>query len=59
MTEGLPDLAEKERFYRERAPLPRVGSPEDVAGLAVFLLGPEAAWITGQSIPVDGGYTIQ
>ncbi len=36
-------------------PLGRLGRPEDVARLAVFLLGPAAGWITGQTIVVDGG----
>lgn len=36
---------------------PRPGSPEDVAPLAVFLAGPGSAYITGQLIAVDGGYS--
>ena len=36
---------------------PRLGSPEDIAGLAVFLCGPAAEYITGQIIASDGGYT--
>ena len=36
---------------------PRLGKPEDVAPLAVFLAGPGADYITGQVIAVDGGYT--
>lgn len=38
-------------------PLGRFGSPEDVAGLARFLLSPEGAWISGQTINVDGAYS--
>lgn len=36
-------------------PLPRLGEPDDIAASAAFLLGPEAGWITGQVIAVDGG----
>jgi len=36
---------------------PRPGTPEDIAPLAVFLAGKGADYITGQVIPVDGGYT--
>jgi NAD(P)-dependent dehydrogenase (short-subunit alcohol dehydrogenase family) len=36
-------------------PLGRIGEAEDVAGLAAFLVSPDAAWITGQVIGVDGG----
>jgi gluconate 5-dehydrogenase len=36
---------------------PRMGTPADLAGLAVFLAGPGSDYITGQVIAVDGGYT--
>jgi NAD(P)-dependent dehydrogenase (short-subunit alcohol dehydrogenase family) len=36
-------------------PLGRVGEPEDVANAALFLCSDEAAWITGVTLPVDGG----
>jgi NAD(P)-dependent dehydrogenase (short-subunit alcohol dehydrogenase family) len=36
-------------------PLARLGEADDIAAMAAFLLGPGAAWITGQVIGVDGG----
>lgn len=35
--------------------LPRLGTPEDIAALTAFLISPQADWITGQIIGVDGG----
>ena len=40
-------------------PLRRVGTPEDMTGPAVFLASDESAWMTGQSLVVDGGFTVQ
>ncbi len=45
--------------YKRRMPVSRVGAPEDVANIVVFLLSDEASWITGQCIGVDGGHTIR
>ena len=39
----------------ENIPMGRAGSGEDVAGLVAFLAGPDASYITGQTINVDGG----
>ncbi|GGV46085.1 3-oxoacyl-ACP reductase [Kitasatospora herbaricolor] len=39
-------------------PLGRLGLPEDVAGAVAFLLSTDAAWITGQTVVVDGGVTL-
>jgi len=45
----------KKEKMAERHPLKRVGQPADVAALAVFLLGEQSGWITGQIMGVDGG----
>jgi NAD(P)-dependent dehydrogenase (short-subunit alcohol dehydrogenase family) len=42
----------------DRTPLGRIGEPADIAGIAVFLASDEAAWITGQTFVVDGGYLV-
>ena len=47
------------RSYVENTPMAGVGEPEDVAHLARFLVGPEARWITGTSIDVDGGHALR
>ncbi|HEY5856304.1 MAG TPA: SDR family oxidoreductase [Aldersonia sp.] len=39
-------------------PLKRLGVPQDIAGAVAFLLSDDAAWITGQTIVVDGGLTL-
>jgi 3-oxoacyl-[acyl-carrier protein] reductase len=49
---------ELEAFYAKRGaafPLGRVGEPQDVAGAIRYLLSEEAAWVTGDTLVVDGG----
>ena len=41
-----------------RVPMGRLGLPADVAAAVVFLAGPQASYITGQTITVDGGITL-
>jgi NAD(P)-dependent dehydrogenase (short-subunit alcohol dehydrogenase family) len=42
--------------FTDRIPLGRIGTPEDIAGPAVFLASDMARYITGVTLPVDGGY---
>jgi NAD(P)-dependent dehydrogenase (short-subunit alcohol dehydrogenase family) len=58
LTQPLIDDPQRSRAIVERTPLGRWGDPEDVAGAALFLCSPQAAFITGAVIPVDGGYSI-
>src|SRR5205085_10457458 len=39
-------------------PMKRVGTPEDIARVAVFLAGPDSAYMTGQILTVDGGLSL-
>jgi 3-oxoacyl-[acyl-carrier protein] reductase len=39
-------------------PLRRLGTPEDIAGAVAFMLSDDAAWLTGQTVVVDGGLTL-
>ena len=41
-----------------RTPAGRWGTPQDMAGIAVFLASPASDFVTGASIPVDGGYAV-
>ena len=43
---------------REMIPAGRLGTPEDVAEAVLFLCGDEAAYVTGQTLPVDGGLAL-
>jgi NAD(P)-dependent dehydrogenase (short-subunit alcohol dehydrogenase family) len=45
------------RALHERQPVGRMGKPEEVAALAVYLASDESAFVTGAAIPIDGGWT--
>ncbi len=52
-----PAHLEREQQQLKKYVIRRKGEPEDVAGLVGFLAGPSASWITGQTYPVNGGYS--
>jgi NAD(P)-dependent dehydrogenase (short-subunit alcohol dehydrogenase family) len=42
----------------DNTPLGRIGVPDDIAAAVLFLTSPAASWITGQTLAIDGGFTI-
>lgn len=46
---------QKKESHIERHPLKKIGSPEDIAEAAIFLLSEKSSWVTGQVLHVDGG----
>jgi NAD(P)-dependent dehydrogenase (short-subunit alcohol dehydrogenase family) len=54
-----PDFDDQIEAIAARLPLRRIGQADDMAGPAVFLLSDDSAWMTGQSLVVDGGFTAQ
>ena len=56
MTDAMPEKTREKAV--EQIPLRRMGTPEDIANLAVFLAGDAASYITGEVIKVDGGLYI-
>ena len=57
MTADFPAFADEERRRRteRRTPLGRIGAPEDIAGVALFLASDLSGYCTGQEFVVDGG----
>ena len=56
-TEGNPIIGSPmEEYIVGQTPLGRIGQPNDISALAVFLVSDDAAWITGQKITVSGGF---
>jgi enoyl-[acyl-carrier protein] reductase III len=53
-----PRYEELAAHARAASPLGRLGTPEEVAAAVLFLLSPLAAWVTGQTLVVDGGASL-
>ncbi|MEU8514195.1 3-hydroxybutyrate dehydrogenase [Kitasatospora sp. NPDC048722] len=54
---GIPEAEVVERIMLDRTAVKRLIEPEEVAALALWLCTPSASYITGASLPVDGGWT--
>ena len=50
------DQLRRAAWVLDRVPMGRLGDPADLAGAVVFLLSPASGYITGQLLPVDGGW---
>ena len=55
LAKGLLSSEEKRKASAERHPSKRIGTPQEIAQIAVHLLSDASAWMTGQIIHVDGG----
>jgi meso-butanediol dehydrogenase / (S,S)-butanediol dehydrogenase / diacetyl reductase len=55
LLDGFPDITER---MVEKTPLARIGTPEDIADVVVFLCSDLARFLTGQNLVVDGGMTL-
>ena len=58
MTEGLLTSDAAQAKILPRVPLRRWGTPEDFEALAVWLAGPGSGYFTGQTVVMDGGYSV-
>ena len=57
MTERARELEGGTEFLEALHPIGRLGEPQEVASVAAFLAGPDASFVTGTAVPVDGGYS--
>ncbi len=55
--EALADPSAR-AYWSQRAPLGRIGQPEDIAGPVLFFATPDSAWCTGALLVVDGGVSV-
>ena len=58
LAEKMLNSDQKREANAQRHPLKRIGTADDIAAMATFLLSEEAGWITGQVMHVDGGMSV-
>lgn len=58
LTKPFWEIAPESKQRSESVPMGRVGTPEEIARLAVFLASEDSSFITGIPVPIDGGYTL-
>jgi enoyl-[acyl-carrier protein] reductase III len=54
----FPQIERMKKEFLSRTPGGRLGKPEDIARVVSFLLGPDSDWVYGQTLVVDGGYSL-
>ncbi|MEQ8557677.1 MAG: SDR family oxidoreductase [Henriciella sp.] len=57
MSEGIREDDEKMSMVKNRIPMKRAAEPEEIASVIAFLAGPDAGFVNGVILPVDGGLT--
>ena len=58
VTEHSLNTPEKKEEIASTVPLQRIGQPEDIAGVVLFLASPSGAYVNGATLTVDGGWLI-
>jgi NAD(P)-dependent dehydrogenase (short-subunit alcohol dehydrogenase family) len=56
--EAFPDPDAARKNFLARQPMGRFGTPEEIAEAALYLVSPQAAFVTGVAFPIDGGFSL-